>query len=60
MDLATGSLLFLGLVFAVLGVSSKIMGIALLDPLISTNLGYLTAVNTCLLLALVIEKFQKK
>ena len=60
MNLATGSLLFLGFLFAVLGVASKIMGVSLAAPLIETNIGYMTVVNTCLLLALVIDKFQKK
>jgi len=59
MNLATGSLLFLGFVVMILGVVSKFLGISLLEPLIQTNMGYVMATNSCLLFALVIDKFEK-
>ncbi|OGW74839.1 MAG: hypothetical protein A2Z72_06640 [Omnitrophica bacterium RBG_13_46_9] len=60
MNLATGSLLCLGFVLLVTGVVSKLMGISLLAPLIETELGYFIAANSCFLMALVIDRFQKE
>jgi len=59
MNLATGSLMLLGLVLAILGLVSKLIGTSILAPLITNYFSYLIAANTCLLLALVIDKFQK-
>ena len=59
MNLATGSLIFVGFILMVAGIASKFMGMSLLEPLFSSYFGYFIAANTCLLLALAIDKFQK-
>ncbi|MBL7157725.1 MAG: hypothetical protein ISS92_06190 [Candidatus Omnitrophica bacterium] len=59
MNIATGSLLFLGFVLLILGVASKFLGMSLLAPTFTASFGYFIAANSCLLLALVIDKFEK-
>lgn len=59
MNLATGSLMFIGMILLVLGAVSKFMGLSLLEPLITSHISYFIAANSCLLLALVVDKFQK-
>lgn len=59
MNIATGSLMFLGFILLVVGAVSKLMGLSLLAPFIASYMGYFTVANTCLLMALVIDKFQK-
>lgn len=60
MNLATGSLVCLGFIFLVTGTVSKLMGISLLAPWVKTEMGYFIVANSCLLIALVIDKFQEK
>jgi len=60
MNLATGTLTLVGLLFIILGIASKLMGMSILSPLVGSNIGYIMLGNTCLLLALVIDKFQKE
>ncbi|MCQ9206810.1 MAG: hypothetical protein NG740_02880 [Omnitrophica bacterium] len=59
MNVATGTLTLLGMVFLVIGLASKLIGVSLLSPLFATNSGYLTAANSCFLLALVVDRFNK-
>ena len=59
MNAATGCLIFLGFILLLGGIASKLMGISLLAPYISSFIGYFVAANTCLLMALVIDKVQK-
>ncbi len=59
MNIATGSLTFLGFIMLVLGAASKLMGVSLLQPLVVSPVGYLLAANSCLLMALIVDKFQK-
>ena len=59
MNLATGSLMLLGFVLLVAGIVSKLMGMALLAPFFNTSVGCFMAANACLLLVLVVDKFQK-
>jgi len=44
----------------VLGVASRVMGCSLLSPFIQTTLGYFVGANTCILLALIVDKFDKR
>jgi len=60
MNLATGALIFLGFLFIVLGIASKAMGCSLLSPFIQSTLGYFVGANTCILLALIVDKFDKR
>ena len=59
MNLATGSLILLGLLMMVSGVAFKLAGISLLAPHVTTTTGYFTAANTCLLMAIIADRFQK-
>ena len=59
MNVATGCLTFLGFILLLAGIASKLMGISILAPYISSFLGYFIGANTCLLMALVVDKFQK-
>lgn len=59
MNLATGTLLFFGFILMATGAISKFMGVSLLAPFVKSYLGYFIAANSCLLLALAIDKFQK-
>lgn len=59
MNIATGSLMFLGFVLLVSGMISKLIDVSLLAPFVSSYVGYFIAANSCLLLALVIDKFQQ-
>ena len=60
MNVATGSLTFLGFILLIVGIVSKLMGVSLFAPFISSFLGYFIGANSCLIMALVIEKFQGK
>ncbi|NQU95568.1 MAG: hypothetical protein HQ549_04990 [Candidatus Omnitrophica bacterium] len=59
MNLATGSLMILGSTLLVAGMVSKLMGLAILAPFFNTSIGCFMAANACLLLVLVVDKFQK-
>lgn len=60
MNLGTGTLTLVGLIFVVAGVASKLIGASLLSPLFTSNAGYLGAANACFLLALIVDKFSNK
>ncbi len=59
MSLATGTLVFTGFLTVVLGVASKLMGVSLLAPYIELSSSYFIVGITCLVMALVIDKFGK-
>ena len=59
MNLATGSLVFMGFILLIVGITSKLIGISLLYPLIVGFANYMIAANTCFIVALVVRKFQK-
>ncbi|MGB2705293.1 MAG: hypothetical protein WBC74_00305 [Candidatus Omnitrophota bacterium] len=59
MNVATGCLTFLGFILLLAGIASKLMGMSILAPYISSFLGYFVAANACFLMALVVDKFQK-
>lgn len=59
MNIATGCLTFLGFIFLLSGIISKFIGVSLLQPFFSSYVGYFIAANTCLLLALLVDKFEK-
>ena len=59
MNLGVGSLILVGFIFLVGGIATKAMGVSLFEPIILTSTGYFIAANTCLLLALIVDKFQK-
>jgi len=59
MNVATGCLTFMGFVFLLCGVASKLMGVSILIPHVSSFLGYFVGANTLFLMALIIDKFQK-
>ncbi|MFH1380642.1 MAG: hypothetical protein ABIH57_00525 [Candidatus Omnitrophota bacterium] len=59
MNAATGTLTLLGLILLLAGLVSKFLGMLILAPFISSNINYVIAANTCFLLAIVVDKFQK-
>ncbi|MFQ5952867.1 MAG: hypothetical protein ACE5JK_05635 [Candidatus Omnitrophota bacterium] len=59
MSLATGSLVLLGFFLIMFGVILKFSGLNLLEPLFYNIGGYFAMANTCFLIALVVEKFDK-
>jgi UPF0716 family protein affecting phage T7 exclusion len=59
MNLATGTLTFLGFLLLIVGVISRLLELSLLMPFINSYLGYFIAGNTCFLVALVVDKYQK-
>ena len=59
MNLGSGVLMFMGFILIIAGTFSKLTGISLLEPLISSNLGYLAAASICFLLTLIVDRFQK-
>ena len=59
MNLATGTLTFVGMLLLVGGVVSKLMGLSLMAPFISSYMGYFVGANLCFILVLVIDKYQK-
>ena len=60
MNLGTGALVFLGFMLLLLGVVSRLMNLPLLTPYIQSFLGYFIAANTCFLMALIVDKFEKQ
>ncbi|MFC1576485.1 hypothetical protein ACFL3J_02305 [Candidatus Omnitrophota bacterium] len=60
MNLAIGALVLLGLLLPLIGIVSKFMGIGLLDPWIAETVSYIPLANFCLLLALIVDKYDKK
>ncbi len=59
MNAATGTLTLVGLVLLLAGLISKFLGVLILEPFISSSINYVIAANTCFLLAIVVDKFQK-
>ena len=59
MKVATGALMFVGFIVLMAGIGSKILGISLFAPFFSSAGSYFIAANSCLLLALVVDKFNK-
>ena len=59
MNLGSGVLMFVGFLLLVAGVFLKFTGLSLLEPLISSSLGYLSTASTCFLLVLIVDRFQK-
>ncbi len=59
MNLASGTLVFMGFLTVVLGVASKLMGISLLEPFVVASSSYFIVGITCFVMALVIDKFGK-
>ena len=60
MNLANGTLIFLGFLSIVLGITSKLMGTSLLTPFVEAPSTYLIIAITCFVVALVIDKYEKK
>ena len=60
MNLAVGTLTFAGCTFILLGCISRLWGVSLLAPYIITTTGYFLGGNTCFLLALIVDKFEKR
>ena len=60
MSLATGALVLLGFMFALIGLGSKFAGLSLLSPYFSSSFGYFIAANTCFLTAIIVDRFDKK
>jgi len=59
MNLAVGSLTFLGFILLVAGVVSKLISISVLAPYLVSGSSYFLAANSCLIMALIVDKFQK-
>jgi len=60
MNVATGSLTFLGFIFLLGGIVSGLSGISIMAPYVLSFVGYFVGANTCFLLTLIIDKFQKR
>jgi len=60
MNLAVGTLVFIGLLVIVLGIISKFVGVSLLTPYINAPTNYFIVAITCFVLSLVIDRFEKK
>jgi len=59
MNLANGTLIFLGFLTIILGIVSKLMGISLLAPVVEAPSSYFIIAITCFVVSLVIDKFEK-
>lgn len=59
MNIATGTLVLVGFLTIVLGMTSKLMGIPLLAPFIMRPSSYFVVAVTCLVIALIIDRFEK-
>ncbi len=59
MNLGSAILMFVGFLLLLAGMVSKIIGLSLLAPFISSYMAYFIGANSCILLALAIDKFQK-
>ena len=59
MGLAVGALIFLGLLLPLIGIVSKLMGVPLLDPWIAQSASYIPLANCCMILALIVDKYNK-
>ncbi|MBD3426484.1 MAG: hypothetical protein GF409_04575 [Candidatus Omnitrophica bacterium] len=57
MSLGVGVLVLLGLVLILFGVIFKLSGLNLLEPQIKEVTNFFIVANTCLLLALIVAKF---
>ena len=60
MNAATGSLVLLGLFMVMFGVILKLAGMNLMEPIFNTIGGYFSMANTCFLVALVVDRFDKE
>jgi len=60
MNIATGCLSLLGFFLLTVGVTSKFMGISLLEPFITSSIGYFIAANSCFLLVIIVDRFGKE
>jgi hypothetical protein len=59
MSLGVGVLVLLGLILILFGVIFKLSGLNLLEPQIKEVTNFFIVANTCLLLALIVAKFDK-
>ncbi|MGB2598949.1 MAG: hypothetical protein WBB86_04120 [Candidatus Omnitrophota bacterium] len=59
MGLATGSLVLLGLFMVMFGIILKLSGMNLMEPIFNSIGGYFSMANTCFLVALVVDRFDK-
>ena len=59
MSVAVGSLVLLGFFMIMFGLILKMSGLNLLEPVFSSIGGYFSMANTCFLVALVVDRFDK-
>lgn len=59
MNLATGSLVLLGLLVLVAGIVSKLIGLSLLAPFFISPSSYMAAANSCFLMGILADKYHK-
>jgi hypothetical protein len=59
MNVATGSLVLLGFFMIMFGMILKMAGLNLLEPIFYNFSGYFSMANTCFLIALVVDRFDK-
>jgi len=59
MNLAVGSLVLLGFFMIMFGMILKMSGLNLLEPVFYSIGGYFSMANTCFLIALVVDRFDK-
>ncbi len=60
MGLATGSLVLLGLFMVMFGIILKLSGMNLMEPIFNSIGGYFSMANTCFLVGLVVDRFDKE
>ena len=60
MDMATGSLVLLGMLVLMAGAVMKFSSLNLFDPIITAQCGFLKVANTCFLLAIIVDRFNGK
>ncbi|MDD3089539.1 MAG: hypothetical protein PHT95_06315 [Candidatus Omnitrophica bacterium] len=60
MDMATGSLVLLGMLVLMAGAVMKFSSLNLFDPIITAQGSFLKVANTCFLLAIIVDRFNGK
>lgn len=59
MNLGTGVLVLLGFFLILFGIIMKFSGLNLLDPLCSRISSFFAIANTCFLIAIIVDRFDK-
>lgn len=57
MNMAVGTLILMGFIMLLGGVTYKLTGMNFMDPLVQKNQSFFTGANSCFIVALVIDRF---